>query len=109
MPFPETNLAKYCIENGYLKEGLVLKTFPSHFYAQCFDTKGQRQDRKCAEDFSLPDKTPFSSGSDRMGGKEFKFRIILSLAVYCTFCGIKRNGKYPFECNYIFVRFRKSY
>ena len=31
MPFPDTNLAKYCIENGYLKEGFSFKDLPKSF------------------------------------------------------------------------------
>jgi len=112
MPFPETNLAKYCIENGYLKEGFSFKDLPKSFLTHSIL---RLQDRTKIENVQKVShfliKYPFLYAPAEKLIRNFSFnRLYYALMFIGTFLRYKEERQISFFNTIQFLwRFRKSY
>lgn len=112
MPFPETNIAKYCIENGYLQKGFSFsdlpKSFLTHSVLQLKDKKKIENVQKVSH-FLI--KYPFLLSPVEKLIRNFNFnRVYHALLFIGTFLRYKEERQISFLNAITFLwRFRKSY
>lgn len=112
MPFPETSLAKYCIEKGYLHEGFSFgdlpKSFLTHSILSLKDKEKIENVQRCSY-FLI--RYPFLLGPIEKLIKNFNFnRLFYALLFIGTFLRYKEERQISFFNAVKFLwRFRKSF
>ena len=112
MPFPETNLAKYCIENGYLKEGFSFKDLPKSFLTHSVLTLKDKDKIENVQKIShFLIRHPFLLVPIEWVVRNFKFKgLFYPLLFIGTFLRYKEERQISFLNAITFLwRFRKSY
>ena len=112
MPFPETNLAKYCIENGYLKKGFTFEDLPKSFLTHSVLTlKGKERIENVQRSSYFLIKYPFLLSPVEKLIRKFKFnRLFYLLLFVSTFFRYKEERQIStFNAMKFLWRFRKSF
>jgi radical SAM superfamily enzyme YgiQ (UPF0313 family) len=112
MPFPDTKLAKYCIENGYLKEGFSFKDLPKSFLTHSIlilQDKVKIENVQKVSHFLI--RYPFLYAPAEKLIRNFNFNgLYYALLFLGTFLRYKKERQISFYNAIKFLwRFRKSY
>jgi len=112
MPFPETNLANYCIEHGYLKEGFSFKDLPKSFLTHSILTLKDKDKIENVQKIShFLIRYPFLLATIEKVIRNFKFKgLFYPLLFISTFLRYKEERQISFLNAITFLwRFRKSF